>query len=192
MSANVDYKKGQLCFLVDATRCINCKTCEIACKDINDAVVGQRIRHVHTYEGGEYPHPIVTNISMSCNHCEEPKCVTACPVGAYSKREQDGIVVHNVNLCIGCKYCTWACPYGAPQYDSNAGKIKKCNMCVELMEKGEKPVCVQACPVRAIEVVRFDEISTRSDVTIAVRNLPSQDISKPTPRYKVKWEMRLD
>lgn len=192
MSRKVSSKKDQLCFLVDATRCINCKTCEIACKDINGAAVGQRIRRVYTYEGGEYPHPVVLNISMSCNHCEEPKCVKACPVGAYSKREQDGIVVHNASLCIGCKYCTWACPYGAPQFDSKAGRVNKCNMCVELMEKGEKPVCVQACPVRAIEVISFDEISTWSDVTIAVRNLPSPDISKPTTRYKVKWEMRLD
>ena len=94
-----------------ATRCINCKTCEIACKDANDAAVGRRMRKVRTFEGGEFPAVFAYNISMACNHCEDPACVRQCPAKAYTKRESDGIVIHDPEQCIGCRYCTWVCPY---------------------------------------------------------------------------------
>ena len=132
--------RAQIGFFIDATRCINCKTCEIACKDFNDAAVGRRIRKVRSFEGGEFPAVFAYNLSMSCNHCEEPACVDGCPAGAYSKRAGDGIVVHDPEKCIGCRYCTWLCPYGAPQYDAREGRVRKCNLCV-----GEAtPVCVAA------------------------------------------------
>ena len=83
--------RAQIGFFVDATRCINCKTCEIACKDFNDSPVGRRIRKVRSFEGGEFPAVFAYNVSMSCNHCEEPACVKGCPAGAYSKRAGDGI-----------------------------------------------------------------------------------------------------
>jgi anaerobic dimethyl sulfoxide reductase subunit B (iron-sulfur subunit) len=179
-------------FFVDATRCINCKTCEVACKDANEAAVCQRLRRVHTFEGGEYPDLFVGNLSMSCNHCEEPQCLAACPAGAYSKRAEDGIVVHDPERCIGCQYCTWACPYAAPQYDAGAGKVKKCDLCVERIEAGMDPVCVQACLLRAIEVGRLEDIAARPGATIAIRNLPSPETSRPTTRYRVRRAMRLE
>jgi len=183
---------NQLCFHVDTTRCINCKTCEIACKDMNGAAVGQKLRRVRTFEGGEYPRPFVCNLSMACNHCEQPKCVEVCPAGAYRKREQDGIVVHDPEKCIGCRYCTWTCPYAAPQYSEAEGRVMKCNLCVERIDAGEQPACVEACPTRAIEVGRMEEVEARPGATMAIRNLPSPDDSKPTTRYRVRAEMRLD
>jgi len=120
----------QIAFYVDATKCINCKTSEIACKDVNNAVLGVRIRKVRTFEGGEFPNVFVYNISMSCNHCEDPICVKNCPARAYTKRPEDGIVLQDPEACIGCRNCTWVCPYGAPQYDPGAGRVRKCNMCV--------------------------------------------------------------
>jgi anaerobic dimethyl sulfoxide reductase subunit B (iron-sulfur subunit) len=179
---------GQIGFYVDATRCINCRTCEIACKDVNDAALGVRIRKVRTFEGGEFPRVFAYNISMSCNHCEEPLCVKSCPTGAYTKRAQDGVVVHNPDLCIGCRYCTWVCPYGAPQYDSKLGRVRKCNMCIDLVGKGESPVCVTSCPTRAIEVGMVSEIGRNAGATIAIRNLPSPALTKPSCRYKVRPE----
>ncbi|AGK55577.1 4Fe-4S dicluster domain-containing protein [Bacillus sp. 1NLA3E] len=179
--------KDQMAFYVDTTKCINCKTCEIACKDINNAALGQRIRKVRSFEVGEYPKIFVYNISMSCNHCEDPQCVKACPAGAYTKRE-DGIVVHNPDLCIGCRYCTWACPYGAPQFNEEVGKVRKCNMCIDNVKEGELPACVSACPTRAIEIGKLSDFENRPGSTISIHNLPSPGISKPSTRYKVKPE----
>jgi anaerobic dimethyl sulfoxide reductase subunit B (iron-sulfur subunit) len=178
----------QIGFFVDTTRCINCKTCEIACKDFNQAALGQRMRRVRTFEGGEFPKVFAYNISMSCNHCEDPACVKNCPAKAYTKRAGDGIVVHDPERCIGCRYCTWLCPYGAPQFDARAGRVKKCNLCVEEIEQGRDPVCVAACPTRAIEVGPLDEIGARASTTIHVRNLPSPDMTRPAARYKVRPE----
>lgn len=183
-------RKDQISFYVDATKCINCRTCEIACKDINEAALGQRIRRVRTFEGGQYPRIFVYSISMSCQHCEDPKCVKTCPTGAYHKREEDGVVFHDRKRCIGCRYCIWACPFAAPQYDPSEGKVKKCNLCIERIREGEKPACVAACPMRAIEVGMHQEFVNRRDVTDSIRNLPSPDITKPTTLYKVKAEAK--
>ena len=98
---------------------------------------------------------------MSCNHCEKPACLEKCPAGAYSRRAEDGLVVHDPARCIGCRYCTWACPYGAPQYDARSGRIVKCNMCLGRTAEGEPPACVASCPMRAIEVGSFEEFSVR-------------------------------
>lgn len=178
----------QLAFFVDTTKCINCKTCEIACKDFNDAGVGRRIRKVRTFEGGEFPMVFAYNISMACNHCEDPLCVKHCPAKAYTKRASDGIVVQDPDRCIGCRYCTWVCPYGAPQYDPQEGRVRKCNLCLDEIEKGRSPVCVTACPMRAIEVGQLADIAARPGVTIAIRNLPSPSLTKPACRYKVRRE----
>ncbi len=179
---------GQIAFFVDTTRCINCKTCEIACKDFHDAPVGCRMRRVRSFEGGEFPHVFAYNISMACNHCEEPACVQHCPAGAYSKRPQDGVVVHDPERCIGCRYCTWVCPYGAPQYDPAEGRIRKCNLCVEEIDAGRMPVCVTSCPMRAIEIGVLAEISSRPGATIAIYGMPSPNITTPSTRYLVRAE----
>jgi anaerobic dimethyl sulfoxide reductase subunit B (iron-sulfur subunit) len=179
---------GQLAFFVDTTRCINCRTCEIACKDANGLDVGRRIRKVRTFEGGDFPLVFAYNVSMACNHCEEPACVKNCPTGAYTKRPQDGVVVHDPERCIGCRYCTYVCPYGAPQYDAQEGRIRKCNFCVEEIDKGGDPVCVAACPTRAIQVGRLDEIAKRPGATIALHHLPSPELTRPACRYKVRRE----
>jgi anaerobic dimethyl sulfoxide reductase subunit B (iron-sulfur subunit) len=179
---------GQIAFFVDTTKCINCRTCEIACKDFNDSPVGQRIRKVRVFEGGEFPRVFAYNISMSCNHCEDPLCARHCPTGAYKKRAGDGIVVHDPERCIGCRYCTWLCPYGAPQYDPREGRVRKCNLCLDQLEAGKSPVCVAACPMRAIEIGRLAEIAARPGVAAAIHNLPSPGLTKPSCRYKVRQE----
>ena len=180
----------QLAFFIDATKCINCKTCEIACMESNSTGGTRRMRRVRTFEGGDFPRIFAYNISMSCNHCEFPICVEHCPAGAYTKRESDGIVVHDPERCIGCQYCTWLCPYGAPQYEPSEGRVGKCDLCLHLMERGEDPVCVTACPMRAIEVGLLAEIENRRDATIEVRNLPSSELTRPACRYKLRSEAR--
>ena len=91
----------------------------------------------------------------SCLHCETPACVTVCPTGASYKRASDGIVLVNPDTCIGCKLCSWACPYGAREYDYDDGVMKKCTLCVdriynETFEPEDRiPACVRACPTGA-------------------------------------------
>ena len=88
-------------------------------------------------------------------HCEEPACVEVCPTGASYKRAEDGIVLVNEDICIGCKLCSWACPYGAREYDGDAGVMKKCTLCIDriynenLEEVDRVPACVSTCPVNA-------------------------------------------
>ncbi len=181
-------RRGEKAFFVDATRCINCKTCEVACKDANNAAAGVRIRRVRTFEGGEFPGIYAYNISMACNHCEDPACLKSCPAGAYKKREEDGIVVQDPAVCVGCGACLKACPYEAPQFNAEAGVVRKCNMCIGLVGEGEEPVCVAACPMRAIEVGDLAEIGSRKGVTISLREMPSPSLTKPSSRYKVRRE----
>ena len=178
----------QIAFFVDATRCINCKTCEVACREVSNTGGSRRLRRVRSFEGGDFPQVFAYNISMSCNHCEHPICVEHCPTGAYSKRTSDGIVVHNPKRCIGCRYCTWLCPYGAPQYDPKEGTVRKCNLCLDQIEEGDTPVCVASCPMRAIEIGSLEEIATRQGATISIRNLPSSEVTKPACRYRVRKE----
>lgn len=184
--------RRQIAFFVDATRCINCKTCEVACKDANDAGVGRRLRRVRTFEGGEFSAVFAFNISMACNHCEDPACVRQCPARAYSKRESDGIVIHSPEKCIGCRYCTRVCPYGAPQYDAREGRVRKCNLCVEELDRGGVPFCVSSCPLRAIEVAPLEEIAQKPGATIEIRYTPSVKLTRPSIRYRVRKEAHRD
>src|SRR5207237_7619609 len=91
----------------------------------------------------------------SCLHCAEPQCVTVCPTGASYKRAEDGIVLVDEAMCIGCKLCSWACPYGAREFDDDAGVMKKCTLCIDriynetLPEAERQPACVATCPSRA-------------------------------------------
>jgi Fe-S-cluster-containing dehydrogenase component len=102
------------------------------------------------------PQPAMTlHFPRSCLHCEQPACVTVCPTGASYKRAEDGIVLVDEDKCIGCKLCSWACPYGAREYSPVEGVMKKCTLCIDriynenLEESERQPACVQACPTRA-------------------------------------------
>lgn len=174
---------SQLAFVIDTTKCINCKTCEIACKDIHGAGSGVRMRRVRSFESEEAPSTKVINVSMSCNHCEDPVCAANCPATAYHKRS-DGVVLHSPERCIGCRYCTWVCPYGAPQYDESAGRIRKCDLCIDQLDLGEDPACVEACPTRTITVAWLDEVNPR--YTIEIPKVPGPQKTLPSTRYRVK------
>jgi anaerobic dimethyl sulfoxide reductase subunit B (iron-sulfur subunit) len=179
----------QIAFFIDVTKCISCKTCEIACKEVNSAATGVRIRKVRSFEMGSFPSVSVLNISMSCNHCEDPECAKNCPARAYHKRE-DGTVIHNKLRCIGCRYCTLVCPYGAPQYDETEGCIRKCDLCATERDAGRSPACVEACPTRAITLSWLDELVASEGNTMDIRNVPSHEITRPSIRFKVRTEAR--
>ena len=160
-------------FYFDMTRCIGCRACQVACKDKNNLEVGILFRKAKTYEGGSFPDVKLFNFSSTCNHCENPACVAICPTGAMYKAE-DGTVIHDDDMCIGCKSCMTACPYEVPQFDEAASIVKKCDACAYLRAKGQKPACVDACPNRALDFGDLDELKAKygSDLVSKVAVMP--------------------
>ena len=138
-------------------------------------------------------------LPISCLHCEEPACVTVCPTGASYKRAEDGIVLINPDTCIGCKLCSWACPYGAREYDYTQGVMKKCTLCVDriyntnLEPEDQVPACVKACPTGARH---FGDLGDEnSDVSLLVKERGGYDLLpemgyKPTNKYLPPRERR--
>ena len=150
---------GQMGFYFDQTACIGCKTCQVACRDKNALYnVGEIFRRVETVEVGTFPSVRYYGASISCNHCERPACVANCPSGAMYKDEDEGVVLHDDGMCIGCETCVSACPYGEPVYLEDEGIVRKCDSCVMLRKKGENP----ARCARSISAT--SRISSRSTV----------------------------
>lgn len=148
----------QYAFYFDSSACSGCKACQVACKDKHGLRVGILWRRVYEVTGGTWTRSgeawvsnvFAYNVSLACNHCELPICAEVCPTQATTKRA-DGIVLIDPEKCIGCKYCSWACPYGAPQYDAEAGHMTKCTFCADNLDAGLPPSCVAACPLRALD-----------------------------------------
>jgi len=180
----------QLGFYFDASACTGCKACAIACKDRSDLPVGINWRRVMQYGGGTWsPDPLhpelvapnnlfVYSLSTACQHCETPLCVEVCPTAAITKGD-DGVVLINSEQCIGCRYCEWACPYGAPQFNEEAGFMTKCDFCSDLQAQGDNPACVDACVMRALEFGELDELRAKYGNEAEIEPLPSADITHP-------------
>jgi DMSO reductase iron-sulfur subunit len=143
-------------FHFDMTKCIGCHCCEVACNEQNNNPAGVHWRRVGEIEGGSYPFTQRFYLSIGCNHCLEPSCLTGCPVDAYSRNPASGLVLHSAEACIGCQYCIWNCPYGAPQYNPERGVVGKCDMCHGRLLEGLDPACVSACPQEAIQIEKID------------------------------------
>ena len=151
-------------FTFDASACSGCKACQIACKDKNNLPLGVLWRRVYEVSGGSWQQTgdawvtdvFAYNLSIACNHCVHPKCAGVCPTDAYVQRE-DGVVYIDESKCMGCGYCSWACPYAAPQYNPEVRHMTKCNFCYEDIDAGLPPACVAACPMRVLDLVKIDE-----------------------------------
>ncbi len=178
---------AKLGFYFDMTACIGCRTCQIACKDKNNLDIDVIYRKVHTFETGTYPNISVYHYSHTCNHCEDAKCVKGCPTGAMHYAE-DGTVQHDKDKCIGCKYCTWNCPYGVPQFKEKEKVVGKCDSCIDLRNQGLNPACVDACPMRAIQFGDLDELKKEfgEDLTNDIAILPEPSITNPSLLIKAK------
>jgi anaerobic dimethyl sulfoxide reductase subunit B len=192
----------QFGFVHNNVDCIGCRACEIACKDKNGLPPGPRFRRVMYVEGGTFPDVFAYKVNMSCNHCAEPACLPTCPTGAIWKREKDGIVDIDSTLCIGCRKCEAACPYGAPQWNPKEQIIQKCNLCVDEIDAGRKPYCVQACMMRVLDIGPIDKLLDGSHPTLAigpndktvgqVKNMANPELTHPSiafvPHRKGKIE----
>jgi DMSO reductase iron-sulfur subunit len=171
-------------FHFDMTKCIGCKCCVVACNEQNGNPADIHWRRVGEIEGGWYPNTQRLHLSMGCNHCLEPSCLIGCPVNAYTKNPETGVVVHSADACIGCQYCTWNCSYGVPQYNSDRGIVGKCDMCHERLDEGREPACASACPegAIAIEIVNVADWKREYAASANAPGLPSADDSISTTR----------
>jgi anaerobic dimethyl sulfoxide reductase subunit B (iron-sulfur subunit) len=192
----------QLGFIHNNVDCIGCRACEIACKDKNGLPPGPRFRRVLYVEGGKYPDVYAYKINLSCNHCAEPACLPTCPTGAIFKRKADGIVDIDSTLCIGCRRCEAACPYGAPQFDPEARIVKKCNLCVDEIEAGRKPYCVAACMMRVLDVGPIEKLWSGEHPTRAlgpgekpvkaVKHFADPSLTRPSIAFVAHSKGRVD
>ncbi|OGI39832.1 MAG: hypothetical protein A2V91_02265 [Candidatus Muproteobacteria bacterium RBG_16_64_10] len=172
-------------FHFNADNCIACHACESACSEKNNLPPHLAFRKVGYLEGGSWPDVRRINISMACNHCEDPVCLKGCPTRAYTKYAEYGAVLQDPDICFGCGYCTWVCPYNAPQLDPVKGQVEKCNMCVDRLEQGLKPACVAACLGNALEFGVIEDLPKGHDqMKLAIPGFPDPAISRPNIRFQ--------
>ena len=157
----------QFRFHFNMTKCIGCRSCEVACNEQNGNPANIHWRRVGEIEGGVYPLTERHYLSIGCNHCLDADCLKGCPVDAYTKDPLTGIVLHSADACIGCQYCVWNCPYSVPQFNEERGVVGKCDMCHGRLTDGLEPACVNACPEAAIEIEIVNMASWREDYAAA-------------------------
>jgi len=180
-------------FYFNADNCIGCHACESACSEKNDVPDHLAFRSVGFVEGGSYPNYQRLNISMACNHCDDPVCLKGCPTRAYTKFAEYGAVLQDPDICFGCGYCTWVCPYNAPQLDPVQGTVSKCNMCVDRLEVGLKPACVAACLGNALDFGVIENIpEDREQAKISIPGFPDTNITHPNIRFQQTKDTQRD
>ena len=186
----------QLGLYFDQTRCTGCLTCVIACKDWHSTSDrSTNWMKVTCFEEGGFPNVFVSYLIRSCFHCANPPCQEVCPADAIIKRGRDGIVVVDRNACIGktgCGACADACPFGAPQFDIDEdGKMQKCDLCLEQWQEGKLPICVESCPLRALDAddleglkIKYGEPCEATGFVYDVKAKPSIIIKGKINPYK--------
>ncbi|MEJ2720602.1 MAG: dimethyl sulfoxide reductase anchor subunit [bacterium] len=181
-------------FVFDINKCTGCSACRIACRIENGLDPGMAWREVATFNPERIPHIPVFHHSLACNHCADPPCQKSCPASAYSKDPVTGAVILDTEACIGCKYCSWACPFDAPKLNRPLGVMEKCTFCNDRLHDGVEPACVALCPTGALRLedktpARVNGVPgfPRSSVETAIRFVPlaegrrSPDLSLPAP-----------
>lgn len=157
----------QYAFHFDGERCTGCKTCQLACADYNDLTCDFWYRRIYEFGGGVWEQgedgtwsttAFTYHASVACNHCDNPACVKVCPTGAMHKDPETGLVSVNEKRCVGCGYCHMACPYNVPKVDRAKGHSVKCDGCADRVAQGLKPICVESCPLRALDFGPVDEM----------------------------------
>ena len=206
----------QLGLVIDLDICVGCHACVTNCKEWNTGghsapltdfmpygknVSGVWFNRVHSFEVGEGDSARTVHFPKSCLHCETPACVTVCPTGASYKRAEDGIVLVDDAKCIGCKLCSWACPYGAREFDADVGVMKKCTLCVDriynenLDEEDRVPACVATCPAGARHFGDLGDPESAVSRLVAARggyDLMPEMGYKPTNKYLPPRPRRTD
>ncbi|HPJ46636.1 MAG TPA: dimethyl sulfoxide reductase anchor subunit [Tenuifilaceae bacterium] len=142
-------------FIFDYSKCVGCHACMVACYVENETKPPLSWRNVNHFNREKLPLLGFVHQSIACNHCKDAPCMKACPANAFSFDTETGAVIHNKEVCIGCKYCTWACPFDAPKFNEIEGIIEKCHLCYHRLKEGKIPACAINCPTGALS---FGEI----------------------------------
>ena len=154
----------QLGFTFDLNKCVGCQACHIACSIENDLGYDFSWREINTYNPDQIDTLPHYHLSLACNHCLEPVCLYQCPAKAIFKDPDNGIVIIDDNKCIGCKFCSWVCPYDAPQYRTDLKIMTKCTMCTHRIEEDLEPACVSICPTDALNISENIEFSGPTNI----------------------------
>ncbi|MEO6739813.1 MAG: DmsC/YnfH family molybdoenzyme membrane anchor subunit, partial [Chthoniobacteraceae bacterium] len=175
----------QYAFAVDLDACTGCKACVSACHSLNGLDDGEVWRTVGLIHSDAPDEPFQQTVTSACHHCEDPACANGCPVLAYEKDADTGIVRHLDDQCIGCQYCVLKCPYDVPKYSKKRGIVRKCDMCQSRLAVGEAPACVQACPNEAIRIeVVGKGGSTLQSGSRLVPGAFDSSYTRPTTNYR--------
>lgn len=199
----------KLGLVIDLDICVGCHACAVNCKEWNTSGKlgpltdlepygakpdGVWFNRIHTFEVVDEAANTSRTVHFprSCLHCDDAPCVTVCPTGASYKRAEDGIVLINTDICIGCKLCSWACPYGAREYDEDEGVMKKCTLCIDkiynknLPLESRAPACVSTCPAGARSFGDLGDPDSDVSKLVAARGgyalMPEQG-TRPVNRY---------
>jgi len=157
-------------FIFNTNKCVGCMACVAGCSIENSTDLQVNWREVNCHNKLKHPGLPVFHFSLACNHCEDAPCMKNCPALAYSRDQETGAIIHHAEACIGCKYCTWACPYDAPKFNKSTKIVEKCNFCVDRIAVGKRPACVEACPVGALEFGQ-EEITEEDYITPGFVNI---------------------
>lgn len=188
-SLRSESKTMQLAFFIDQSRCSGCFTCVVACRQWHSSELEVTAwRRVEAIEAGTFPNVRVAFLSLSCLHCRKPSCLAACPAEAIYKREKDGIVLVRWDRCVGeksCGLCREACPFRLPQFNPRDGfRMEKCDFCVERLDQGKGPLCVEACPTNALDWGALDVLLQKHGETGEITGIPSLQESQPSVLLK--------
>jgi len=188
-------------FFIDQSRCIGCNACVIACKQWHDLPPGPvKFIRVFQWEKGNFPDIDLRVLPIMCFHCEDPVCIKACSNNAIYKEENYGAVLVDTDRCSGDRRCWKACPYGSPQFEGDEPglKMSKCDMCIDRLDAGKKPICVLSCSMRALEFGPMNELRTKYGDLTHVEDMPDAPSGDPAVVFKpvqpkttvVKWDSK--
>lgn len=148
--AGVESRRDEVGFRFDLNLCTGCNACELACSTENQLGWGRSWRQVVPFNEDKLPSLPTYHLSLACNHCTEAPCISACPAQAIDRDRRTGAVLIRSELCIGCRYCSWACPYDAPRFDQQTQIMGKCTWCDHRLQENRDPACVEQCPTGAL------------------------------------------
>ncbi len=174
-------------FFYDQSRCTDCRACVLVCRNWYDIPPGPvKWCRIFQWEKGVYPNLRLHFLFAPCYHCEDPVCIRACQNKAIYKEEKYGAVLVDPEKCQGDRNCWKACPYGAPQFQSDepGTKMSKCTMCVDRLEQGSGPLCVESCPMRALDFGPLEDLMKKYGNVRVLEDLPSATITKPATVFK--------
>ncbi len=170
----------------DPSKCDGCLSCVKACSEAHNLPEGVANCQIFVLEVTKGEEVQKTYAYFSCMHCRRPQCAEACPTGAM-RREGD-VVILVQELCVGCMNCVYACPWGAPVFNPNTGKVSKCDLCIERVKAGKKPYCVEACPNGALTVKEKKAPAKKAAAKKAAAKKPVKKAAKAEAKTEAKEE----